>query len=71
MARKANPDQMRTTIDLSPDCKALLIRLCESEDKPMGKTICDALAIYDAWLKEQKKHAASDLVRFLPKKGRK
>ena len=54
MARRANPESGRTSLDLPPETKAFLLRLCEQEGKSMASVIGDALSLYDRWLEQIK-----------------
>jgi hypothetical protein len=55
MARTPDPDTKsgKTTLNLSRECKALLIELSEEEESPMSKTLHRALLFY-------KKHKKSE-----------
>lgn len=54
MARQANTESGRTSLDFPIETKSLLLKLCEQESKSMVAVIGDALATHQRWLAQIK-----------------
>lgn len=57
MAKKANAESGRTSLDFPLEIKSLLLKLCEQENKSMAAMIGDALATHQRWLAQIKGQA--------------
>lgn len=54
MARQANTESGRTSLDFPIETKTLLLKLCGQENKSMVAVIGDALATHQRWLAQIK-----------------
>lgn len=70
MARQPNPNNGRTSLDLPPKTKALLLSLCQQEDKGMAQVIAAALPLYAQWREQERAQAERSQAEFVHLNGR-